>query len=297
MRFALTLRNPVCERRAMRAAVALLLTSLLAVARTVAAQPSSDLDDYVLFAEEILKADSLLVPCGDVGVDSTSGLFRETNGITVAGNCVGNTARMDGLGSCGALYANLTVNPTQPPLTFTPPVLSGSIASNCGFPPAPFGCDLAQPVTVDAGDTVTLPAGVYGHVTVKGGFDEFLAPNPGVLRLSGGTYVFCNVKLARFGQIRALAATEMRVDGKLKMASGNFFGPDTGNAASDFTVFVNGTKVRYSRESQVTAKVCAPQANCGLLDGGSHFGGTWCRKLKARDLTVTCASPSPAFVD
>jgi hypothetical protein len=281
----------------MRIVATVVFASLLAAARTVPAQPSSNLDDYVLFAEEILKADSLLVPCGDIGVNSTTGLFRETNGITVAGNCVGNTARMDGLGSCGALYANFTVNPTQPPIPFTPPVLSGSIASNCGFPPAPFGCNLAAPVTVNAGDTVTLPPGVYGHVTVKGGFDEFMAPNPGVLRLSGGTYVFCNVKLSRFAEIRALAATEMRVDGKLKMTSDNFFGPDTGNVASDFKVFVNGTKVRYSRESQVTAEVCAPQANCGLLDGGNHFGGTWCRKLKARDITFTCASPSGAFVD
>ena len=281
----------------MRTVAALLFVSLLAAARTVPAQPSSNLDDYVLFAEEILRADALLVPCGDIGVNSTSGLFRETGGITVAGNCVGNTARMDMVGSCGALYANFTVKPTNPPIPFTPPVLTGSLASNCGFPSAPFGCNLAAPVTVNAGDTVTLPPGVYGHVTVKGGFDEFMAPNPGVLRLSGGTYVFCNVKLSRFAEIRALAATEMRVDGKLKMTSDNFFGPDTGNVASDFTVFVNGTKVRYSRESEVTAKLCAPQANCGLLDGGTHFGGAWCRKVKVRDLTFTCASPSGAFVD
>ena len=297
MRFALTLRKMVCERLGMRAIAALLLTSLLAVARTAAAQPSSNLDDYVLFADEILKTDALLVPCGDIGVNAISGLFRETNGITVAGNCVGNTARMDGVGHCGALFANFTVNPTQPPVTFTPPVLSGSLASNCGFPPAPFGCDLAQPVTVNAGDTVTLPSGVYGNVTVKGGFDQFLAPNPGVLQLSGGTYVFCNVKLARFAEVRGLAPSELRIDGKLKMAASNFFGPDTGHVANDLTVFVNGTKVRYSRDSEVTAKVCAPEANCGLLDGGTHFGGTWCRRLKARDLTVTCGSPSGAFVD
>jgi len=281
----------------MRTVAAVLVTVLLAAARTVPAQPSSDLDDYVLFAEQILKADALLVPCGDVGVNSTTGLFRERNGITVAGSCAGNTARMDGTGSCGTLFANITVNPTQPPVPFTPPILSGSLESNCGFPPAPFNCNLAVPVTVNAGDTVTLPAGVYGHVTVKGGFDEFLAPNPGVLRLSGGTYVFCNVKLSRFAQIRALAPTEMRIDGKLKMTSDNFFGPDAGHVASDFTVFVNGTKVRYSRESEVTARVCAPLANCGLLDGGTHFGGTWCRKLKVRDLTFSCASPSGAFVD
>src|SRR3546814_702954 len=98
------------------------------------AQPGRYGEYVVGFAGEILKADSRLVPCGDIGGNATGGFFRETNGITVAGNGVGNTARMDGVGSGGALYANFTVNPTQPPVPFTPPVLSGSLASNCGFP-------------------------------------------------------------------------------------------------------------------------------------------------------------------
>ena len=109
------------------------VSSLLALAPGVYAQPSSNLSDYVIFAEELLKPNAILVPCGDIGVNAPTGLLRETNGITVAGNCVGNTARMDGLGSCGDLFANITVNPTQPATPFTPPVLTGSLATNCGF--------------------------------------------------------------------------------------------------------------------------------------------------------------------
>jgi hypothetical protein len=273
------------------------VSSLLAGARGVHAQPSANLNDYVLFAEELLKPNALLVPCGDIGVNAPTGLLRETNGITVAGNCVGNTARMSGLGSCGDLFANFTVNANQPPTSFTPPVLAGDLASNCGFPGSFPVCDLAQPVTVDAGDTLSLPPGTYGNATVKGGYDEFLAPNPGILQLQGGTYTFCNVKLSRFSEVRALAPVTVNVGGKLKMSSDNFFGPDTGSVASDVVVYVNGTKVRYSRESTVIARVCAPEAVCGLLSGGSHFGSVACLKIKAKELTFTCASPSGAFVD
>jgi hypothetical protein len=94
-----------------------------------------------------------------------------------------------------------------------------------------------------------------------------------------------------------LAPVTINVDGKLKMTSDNFLGPDAGQVASDVEIFVNGTKVRYSRESTVVARLCAPQATCGLLDGGEHFGAVYCRRIKTRDLTFTCASPSGAFLD
>ena len=144
---------------------------------------------------------------------------------------------------------------------------------------------------------MSLPPGTYGNLTVKGGFDEFLAPNPGILQLQGGSYTFCNVKLTRFAEARALAPVTVNVTGKLKMTSDNFFGPDAGSVASDVVVYVNGTKVRYSRESTVTARVCAPEAVCGLLSGGTHFGSVACRKVKAKEITFSCASPSGAFID
>ena len=123
---------------------------------------------------------------------------------------------------------------------------------------------------------------------MKGGYDEFFLPNPGILQLQGGSYTFCDVKVSRFGEIRGLAPVTLYVEGKLKMQASNFVGPDAGAVADDVVVYVNGTRVRYSRASQVIAKVCAPQAYCGLLDGGNHFGAVWCHKVKARDLTFTC---------
>ena len=81
------------------------------------------------------------------------------------------------------------------------------------------------------------------------------------------------------------------------MQANNYFGPDTGPLASDVVVFVNGTKVRYSRNAQVTAHLCGPNARCSLVAGGDHAGAVWCDRVKTDDLTFTCASPSAAFVD
>jgi len=281
----------------MRSTAVVVLASLLAVAHNVAAQPSSNLADYVVFADELLRPRALQVPCGDVGVNAPTGLLKETSGITVAGNCVGNTVRMDGLGSCGDLFANFTVNPTQPATPFTPPVLSGSLATNCGFPGSFPVCDLGQPVTVDPGTTLSLPPGTYGTVVVKGGRDQLGMPNGGVLELQGGSYTFCDVKLASWAAIHAMAPVTVNIGGKLKMSYANFLGPDTGHVASDVVVYVNGTSARYSRDSQVVARICGPLAICGVLPGGHHFGSLACRKVKVKNTIFTCASPSGAFVD
>jgi hypothetical protein len=279
--------------------LALGLVMLLGAAGRVHAQPSATLTDYVLFAEELMKPNALLVPCGSIGVNAATGQLRQTNGITLTnGDCVANTARMDGLGSIGGnFYANVFLNPQEAPISFLPPVLTGSLATNCGFPGSFPVCDLFAPITVPAGTTVSLPPGTYGHLTVQGGYDPMLLPNPGIVELQGGSYTFCNVKMSRFSEIRALAPVAVYVGGKLKMQAENFLGPDAGDVASDVVVHVNGTKVRYSRTSQVIAQVCAPNATCSLLDGGQHFGNVWCQKLKARDVTMSCASPSGAFVD
>jgi len=286
----LTARNGVCEPCCMRTIgrILVLASFVVAGAGGVNAQPSNNLSDYVLFAEQLMKPRGLLVPCGSIGVNSATGLLRENKGITVAGDCVANTARMDGIGSCGQLFANVTVNPTQIPTPFTPPVLTGDIATNCGFPGSFPSCDLSQPVVVDAGTTLSLPPGTYGDVIVKGGYDEFALPNPGVLQLQGGSYTFCNVKVNRFAQVRGLAPITLYVQGALKTQGNNYIGPDSGTATSDVAVYLNGTRVRYGRSSQVVAELCAPHALCGFLAGGNHLGGAWCLRVKAKNLIFAC---------
>jgi hypothetical protein len=94
--------------------------------------------------------------------------------------------------------------------------------------------------------------------------------------------------LSRFGQVRGLAPVTLYVQGALKMQGNNFIGPDSGTAASDVAAYLNGTRVRYGRNSQVIAELCAPHALCGLLDGGNHLGAAWCLKVKAKNLTFAC---------
>jgi len=280
-----------------RTAAAMAVVTVLAGA--AAAQPSSTLTDYVLFAEDWLKVKEVLVPCGDIGVNTSASFLKTSRGITVTtGDCVGNLVRSDGLGSCVQLFANTAINPFQPPIPFTPPVLSGDLATNCGFPVAFPACDPFNPVTVPAGTVMALPPGTYGSLTVEGFFDTInQVPVFGVLQLTGGSYTFCNVKLGRYAQVRAQAPVTLNVNGKLKMQASNYFGPDTGAVASDVVVFVNGTSAKYARSSQVIAELCAPNARCGLPPDGDHLGGVWCDRVKATKTTIGCASPGGAFLD
>jgi hypothetical protein len=285
--------------RTLLARIIAALSVTAALASVAAAQPSAVLDDYVLFAEDWLKVKEVLVPCGDIGVNTSASLLKTSRGITVTtGDCVGNLVRSDGLGSCVQLFSNTALNPFQPPIPFTPPVLSGDLATNCGFPVAFPACDPFTPVTVPAGSVMPLGPGTYGNVTVQGFFDTLnQVAVSGVLQLTGGSYTFCNLKLSRHAQVRAQAPVTVNVNGKLKMQASNYFGPDAGAVASDVVVFVNGTSAKYARSSTVIAELCAPNARCGLPPGGTHLGGVWCDRVKATGTTIGCASPGGAFLD
>jgi hypothetical protein len=284
-----------------------LMTGMLVSAALVAisagpatAQPSSNLEDYVIFAERQIKTKGLTVPCGSIGVNQTGGLLRATNALTVAGDCVADSARLVVPFTCNQLYANFTYsNPPVVGTTFTPPVIA-DLEMACGFPdPFPV-CNLAAPVTVTAGATTSLAPGAYGNVTVKGYFDTLnQVPVPGVLELQGGTYTFCNLKLGRYAEVRVQAPVTVNVFGVLKMANSNYLGPDTGApvVASDIELFVNGPRAHYSRNSNVEARLCAPNAKCRITQAGVHFGAAWCDTVKTEVVNFSCASPSGAFVD
>jgi hypothetical protein len=278
-----------------------LVIAALAVAAALAgpasAQPSSTLADYVLFAETQIKTKGLTVPCGDIGVNRAGGILRAPQELTVAGACASDVGRLTPLANCSTLYANFTYNAPPGAVVWTPPILA-DLAAECAFPDPFPTCDLLAPITVDAGTTLSLAPGVYGNLTVKGGIDPItFLPTPGILQLQGGTYRFCNVKVTRYSEVRALAPVTVNVFGVLKTVYNNYLGPDTGSKASDFVVNVNGPKAHYSRYSQVVARLCAPRAKCRLTAGGDHAGWVWCDNVRTEDINFTCASPGGAFVD
>ena len=236
-------------------------------------RPSSNLEDYAIFAERQVKAKELHVFCGSVGVDQAGGLLRATNMLTVSdGDCVADTARLVVPFTCNQLFANITF--TTPPVfgtPFTPPVIA-DLATACDFPDPFPACDLFNPIEIAAGTALPLGPGTYGNVTVKGYFDTLnQVAVPGVLELTGGTYTFCNLKLGRYSEIQVQAPVDVNVNGTLKMAYSNYVGPDTGAPVgpNDIRVFVNGSKAHYSRYSEVSARLCAPTAQCRMTAAAS----------------------------
>jgi hypothetical protein len=275
------------------ASLAILLAAPLAWS-----QPSTNLDDYAILAETKLKSKGLSLACGNVGVNQPGGSVKAPKTFSVPGQLVADIAKLGPDVVCGELFANLTIA-SKPATPWTPPIFA-DLAAACGFPnPFPV-CDLANPVTVDAGTTTNLPPGTYGNLRVKGGIDSItLLPNPGVLVLEAGSYTFCDVKLSKFGEVRFTDPATVNVAGNLRMQRSNIWGAADGSgvAPSDITVFVNGPKVHYSRGAQVEATLCAPSAKCRLTKGGSHAGRVYCTFVRTEEVFFNCGSPSGAFLD
>src|SRR4030095_13919105 len=86
------------------------------------------------------------------------------------------------------------------------------------------GCDEFSPVGIDPGITVTLHPGTYGTLRMRG-----TPAAAGVIELAGGDYVFCDVKLSRNAEIRALAPSTIQVVDKASFGPDTSFGPAAGS--------------------------------------------------------------------
>jgi hypothetical protein len=160
------------------------------------------------------------------------------------------------------LFANV-VEQFGPPST---PIVA-DVKAACGFP-SPFpACATNLDVDVAIGGTVVLPPGVYGRVRVQG-----TMLSAGNLVLTGGSYVFCDVKISRNAQLRVQTASTIDVVGKAS------FGPSS------------------TRDSFSEAHVCAPDAKMRMLQGGTHVGSYIAGFIRTQEVTLDVGSPSGAFV-
>jgi hypothetical protein len=285
-----------------RAAVTGMVLVATGLPGRVTAQPSSNLADYALFAETKLKTKGLTLACGDIGINRERGKLIARKFLTTPGTVASDIVKVGDGFAAGTLFANILVGKFQPAATpWTPPII-GDLAGACGFPNPFPACDPGNRVLVLAGTTTALPPGVYGDVTVKGGYDEFGEPLPGVLELGGGSYTFCGVKLARFADVRFTDPATVNVATNLRMQANNVWGPAEGSGvtADQIAVYVAGSKVHYSRNAEVVARLCAPSAKCRLTNAGSHAGAVYCRFIRTEQITFVCSpggSPSGAFVE
>jgi cysteine-rich repeat protein len=251
------------------------------------AQPSTNLDDYALFADESLKTKGLHIADGDIGVNSGQLDAQRAPAIDAPNSTVAaSTVRINAVSICMQLFANSVRSSGPgcgPGTQFTVPIVP-SVAAACGFPVAFPACDPnpSADINIPAGTSLTLGPGVYGDVTIRSGRNEFATLVAGTLILTGGNYVFCSLRAGRAAQIYAQNPVEIDVGGVLTLGNGSFTGPAPGASLTpaDIQIFAAGTKVHFSRQSEVRAHLCAPNATLRLTAGGSHAGSFVAQRIR-----------------
>ncbi|HET9765224.1 MAG TPA: hypothetical protein VFS60_00170, partial [Thermoanaerobaculia bacterium] len=158
----------------------------------------------------------------------------------VTGNLKGNSIRLDqnSLVTGNAAYNTLSKSGTITGTLTSPlslPVFALLPVFHTSAPRAE-----ADDVSVGAGQTVTLPAGDYGHVTVAA---------TGKLVFTGGLYEVIDVTTAGAtgcaqpcAKIEMTGATDLRLAGRLSVGTASFVGPQSGSGvdASEIVVYVGG---------------------------------------------------------
>ena len=267
----------------------LLLPAVLA-ASLASAQPSSNIDDYVIFAEDSIATKGMRVADGDIGVNQPGGRLDapKSPGIAAPNSIVASDiVRIVEASVCMDLFANTVMRTGPscgPAMPFTPPIIA-NLQAACGFPNPFPACNPANPVSVRSGETRVLAPGVYGNVSVRsGGFSGVVIP--GTLELTGGVYVFCNVRSGRNSRILVDGASTINVAGFLNLGNGTYTGPTPGSGltSDDVRVFVNGPRVHFSRVSNVVMRMCAPFARVNVTKGASLTGNFFALQFRTEEI-------------
>jgi len=195
---------------------------VLLVGSASGAEPSRDLSAYVLFGNDGIRARSLHIVQGDVGVNHGSLAAHDAidgPSSTVAGYVVS----VGGGSRCAQLFFASALGHTAPacgPGTPFQEPLIADLASACGFPDEFPDCTGGPSVDDPAGTERTLPPGVYGDVDVGGA-----ATRHGRLVLTGGRYVFCSLPTRRGSIVEADSASQLFVAGNVTIGSKSHVDP------------------------------------------------------------------------
>jgi cysteine-rich repeat protein len=251
-----------------------LIVMLAGVGPTRAADPSRDLEDYVLFGLESmhLKHDAF-VTGGDVGANTASsgpiarfGVSLGRKGFVADGhNVVGNQCHLGSSASVYNVFTNDLIARTTGsiavdirgtgPVPFAAPI----VASIPSLPPFAPG---TMAINVPRGETMTLAPGAYGAVVI---------PNGSQLDLTGGTYEFASLRMAKEAKVLVHTPSTINIQGTLRIGDGSAFGPGSaGVGPRQVKVNVGGNLVRVSASSQAAMDLLAPNAN--IRFGRSAFG-------------------------
>jgi hypothetical protein len=237
-------------------------------------------EDFVLFADQTLRARGLIVTSGDVGANVS---LKGTKRIDAASSrLVSNTVDLHPASSCAALLANSgrATGNCGPATPVSTPIIA-DVAAACGAPNPFPTCNPGASVFVAHDATTTLQPGVYGDVIVSGG-----GAGPGTLILAGGSYTFCNMRVNRNGVVQAQAPVQVHVAGTTKFDNGSNVGPQGQISPCQFRIFSNGAKFRVSRKGALRGVVCAPNAKLEFTAGANLRGVFFGREVKSDKVTL-----------
>jgi hypothetical protein len=262
---------------------------------------SRDLNAYALFALTGMRTKGLNVVRGELGVNDGA-FYLNSHGDLDApqSDLAAKIVRIPLTARCKQVYAAGTVAtgsgcPQGAPF-HQPYVDADAVTDTCGFPEPFPDCshDPADGRTVIHDSTMALAAGTYGDVVVQGG-----GPGPAKLVLLGGNYTFCSLRAFRGATIRFDAPVAVRVLGDVLISNGTYTGPTLVGGAPSFSplaaeLFVQGSRVRFSRRARVKAKLCAPRARLQVAQGSDLEGSFVARTIYTDRIDARTPAPTPS---
>ena len=266
------------EPRPRRGGVWLALIWLAASGTGWAAEVARSLDAYALFASERLRARSLHVASGDVGVEA--GVLESHAPVDAPSSIVAaEVVHLMPTSRCAALFATgIDQDAPACPLdgVFPPGPVVGALDDACGMASGLPACAPANPVTVDAAESRTLPPGVYGDLVVR----------KGQVVLGAGRYVFCSVRAGRQSRMVAPADADVVVSGDFVLAAGGAL-LSADESTPGATVSIQGSRVALARGARVDGRFCAPEAQLVVGEQSTLVGRFAARTIRTGRVSVT----------
>jgi Tfp pilus assembly protein PilX len=243
----------------------------------VATFPQGALFDFAIFADQSITIS------GNAGTDS----YNSTNGpynpltkgshgdvgsnagtahtVQMSGNAVINGSVLGGPGANPANFVTMSGNT----------LITGSISAATAkktLPPVNIAPQTCSDLTVNANNTVTLPAGNYCYKSIN-------VSGNGVLNFSGAAKLTAtnDISISGNGKVNFSAATDVYVKGSVSI-SGNGVGTAQ-NRPPNLKLFVQGASVSISGNGNFYGAVYAPTAAFSHSGNGQLFGAVVSRSV------------------
>jgi hypothetical protein len=272
------------------ALVACLVPNVVAVPAIFAAEPSRNIETYVLFALTDLEfkgrnADPTrgFISGGNVGVNCIDDfdplgpvMSLGANGAVVMSNgtqVVTDSGRINDNANVYDLFVNDRWGSTAPtirhdgPLTFTPPIMNV-------LPPFPVCNPGTAPIFVATNGTLNLAPGSYGDVRVNDG---------GTLNLSAGHYQLNDLSCGRRVTIHTVAGVHVTIAETMTFNNESYVGPDCTAQFELCSVGVGPLEatVAFARKSIIYGRFWVPNGRINLGDATDLYGKFWADRISS----------------